>query len=72
MRHRLHVSGDVRVVRVFDTDYEKAIDDFKTNSSCPVTRLTRAKVAEDDNIFAAGFADGRVKVFDARLNSRNA
>ncbi|KAM7533524.1 hypothetical protein Aperf_G00000124322 [Anoplocephala perfoliata] len=76
LHHLLHVSGDVRVVRVFDTDCEARIADFKTLAECPVTRLARASVAEgntgSDHIFAAGFADGRVKLFDVRLPSHNA
>ncbi|VDD76559.1 unnamed protein product [Mesocestoides corti] len=59
----LLVSGDVRVVRLFDLDQEACIRDLSTNADVPVTRLARA----DDNLLAAGFADGTVKIFDARL-----
>ncbi len=61
----LAVSGDVRVVRLFDTDHEARVRDIPTQSSCPVTKLTRAHAEE--RLIAAGFADGSVKLFDVRI-----
>ncbi|EUB57529.1 Regulatory-associated protein of mTOR [Echinococcus granulosus] len=71
LHHLLHVSGDVRVVRTFDTDHEACVADFETHSDYPVTRLARA-ANDNDHIFAAGFADSAVKIFDTRLSSRKA
>ena len=71
LHHLLYVSGDVRVVRAYDTDREARLSEFNTHSECPVTRL--ARIADDnDHLFAAGFADSRVKIFDTRLPSHNA
>ena len=71
LHHLLYVSGDARIVRVFDTDKEARFADFNTHSNCPVTRL--ARIADDnDHLFAAGFADSRVKIFDNRLPAHNA
>ncbi|KAL5106628.1 Regulatory-associated protein of mTOR [Taenia crassiceps] len=71
LHHLLHVSGDVRVVRTFDTDHEACVADLATHSDCPVTRLARP-ANDNDHIFAAGFADSSVKIFDTRLSSHKA
>ncbi|VDM31876.1 unnamed protein product [Hydatigera taeniaeformis] len=71
LHHLLHVSGDVRVVRTFDTDQEACVADFDTHSDCPVTRLARP-ANDNDHLFVAGFADSRVKIFDTRLSSHKA
>ncbi|ODV90722.1 hypothetical protein CANCADRAFT_110002 [Tortispora caseinolytica NRRL Y-17796] len=64
------VSGDVKVIRVWDAPREMCIMDILARSNSPVTNITSDQVS--GNIFACGFGDGSVRVYDRREDSRNA
>lgn len=66
----LLVGGDVKVIRVFDAERELSINDIPARSGSCITSLTSDQVA--GQIFAAGFGDGAVRVYDKRLPSRDA
>lgn len=66
----LLVGGDVKVIRVFDAEREVSIFDVPARSGSCITSLTSDQVA--NQIFAAGFGDGAVRVYDKRLNARDA
>lgn len=64
----LLVSGDVKVIRVWDAPRELCISDIPARSSSSITSLTSDQVA--GNIFIAGFTDGTLRVYDRRLDAR--
>ena len=66
----LLVGGDVKVIRVFDAEREVSVNDVPARSGSCITGLTSDQVA--CQIFAAGFGDGAVRVYDKRLPSRDA
>lgn len=82
----LLVSGDSRVIRVWDAHTENQIlvsfsclifcialilaQDLDTNSDSPVTAI--ASDQGSSTMFVASFADGTVKVFDRRLDEEDA
>jgi len=66
----LLVSGDSRVIRVWDAHTENQILDLDTNSDSPVTAI--ASDQGSSTTFVASFADGTVKVFDRRLDEEDA
>ncbi|KAK1147433.1 Target of rapamycin complex 1 subunit kog1 [Aspergillus melleus] len=59
------VAGDVKVIRVWNAATEVCTNDIPARSGSCITSLTSDQVA--GNIFAAGFGDGAVRVFDQRL-----
>ena len=61
---RLLVAGDVRVIRVWQAGTEICITDIPARSGSPVTSLSSDQV--EGNVFAAGFGDGAVRVYDMR------
>lgn len=67
-RGSLLVSGDVKIIRVWDAPRELCISDIPARSSSSITSLTSDQVA--GNIFIAGFDDGSLRVYDRRLDSR--
>lgn len=67
-RGSLLVSGDVKLIRVWDAPRELCIADIPARSSASITNLTLDQVA--GNIFVAGFEDGTIRVYDRRLESR--
>lgn len=67
-RGSLLVSGDVKIIRVWDAPRELCISDIPARSSSSITSLTSDQVAGD--IFVAGFDDGSLRVYDRRLDSR--
>lgn len=67
-RGSLLVSGDVKIIRVWDAPREFCISDIPARSSSSITSLTADQVAGD--IFIAGFDDGSLRVYDRRLDSR--
>lgn len=67
-RGSLLVSGDVKIIRVWDAPRELCIADIPARSSSSITNLTSDQVA--GNIFVAGFEDGTLRVYDRRLDSR--
>ncbi|KAI0321261.1 hypothetical protein OF83DRAFT_1100511 [Amylostereum chailletii] len=66
----LLVSGDSRIIRVWDAHTETQLMDLATNSDSPVTAMC------SDNgpsaLVLASFGDGIVKVMDRRLDEDNA
>jgi regulator-associated protein of mTOR len=66
----LLVGGDVKVIRVFDARKEVSINDLPARSGSCITSLTSDQV--EGNLFAAGFGDGAVRIYDKRLGPRDA
>ncbi|KAI0033846.1 hypothetical protein K488DRAFT_77642 [Vararia minispora EC-137] len=62
----LHISGDTRIIRVWDAHTETQLLDMATKSDSPVTTISSENGPSSTVI--AGFADGIVKVFDRRLD----
>ncbi|XP_078510231.1 regulatory-associated protein of mTOR isoform X1 [Lissotriton helveticus] len=60
----LMTSGDVRIIRIWDTDRETKVQDIPTGADSCVTSL-----ASDSNrsLIVAGLGDGSVRVFDRRM-----
>ncbi|CAI5757890.1 unnamed protein product [Candida verbasci] len=67
-RGSLVVSGDVKIIRIWDAPTELCISDIPARSSSSITSLTSDQVA--GNVFIAGFDDGSIRVYDRRLDSR--
>ncbi|OBA24035.1 Kontroller of growth [Metschnikowia bicuspidata var. bicuspidata NRRL YB-4993] len=67
-RGSLLISGDVKIIRVWDAPRELCLSDIPARSSSSITSLTSDQVAGD--IFVAGFDDGSLRVYDRRLDSR--
>lgn len=67
-RGSLLVSGDVKIIRVWDAPRELCLLDIPARSSSAITSLTSDQVA--GNIFIAGFDDGSLRVYDRRLDPR--
>jgi len=67
-RGSLLVSGDVKVIRIWDAPRELCVLDIPARSSSSITSLTSDQVA--GNIFVAGFDDGSIRVYDQRLDAR--
>lgn len=67
-RGSLLVSGDVKVIRIWDAPRELCLLDIPARSSSSITSLTSDQVA--GNIFIAGFDDGSIRVYDQRLDAR--
>lgn len=61
----LLVSGDSRIIRVWDAHTESQVMDLMTESESPVT--TMVSDGRTSSMFIASYADGVVKVFDRRL-----
>lgn len=68
LRGLLLVSGDVKIIRVWDAPRELCLVDIPARSTSSITSLTSDQVA--GNIFIAGFDDGSLRVYDRRLDSR--
>ncbi|KAF3083901.1 hypothetical protein TWF569_010153 [Orbilia oligospora] len=69
-RGALLVGGDMKVIRVWDAPREVCLQDIPARSGSCITSLTSDQVA--GNIFVAGFGDGAVRVYDRRLEPRDA
>ncbi|KAI5953449.1 KOG1 [Candida jiufengensis] len=67
-RGSLLVSGDVKVIRIWDAPRELCLSDIPARSSSSISCLTSDQVA--GNIFIAGFDDGSIRVYDRRLDAR--
>ncbi|KAF4553212.1 Target of rapamycin complex 1 subunit mip1-like protein [Elsinoe fawcettii] len=61
---RLLVAGDVKMIRVWSAATELCVTDIPARSGSNITSLTSDQV--EGNIFAAGFGDGAIRIFDAR------
>ncbi|XP_034746943.1 regulatory-associated protein of mTOR isoform X1 [Etheostoma cragini] len=60
----LMTSGDVRVVRIWDTDREMKVQDIPTGADSCVTSLS---CDSQRSLIVAGLGDGSVRVFDRRM-----
>ncbi|KAM9857171.1 regulatory-associated protein of mTOR isoform 2-T2 [Aulostomus maculatus] len=60
----LMTSGDVRVIRIWDTDREMKVQDIPTGADSCVTSLS---CDSQRSLIAAGLGDGSVRVFDRRM-----
>ncbi|XP_026286315.1 regulatory-associated protein of mTOR isoform X3 [Frankliniella occidentalis] len=61
------VSGDVRVVRLWDANQELRVRDIPTECDSCVTSLS-----SDGQLIVAGCGDGSIRVFDRRLSQSDA
>ena len=62
---KILVAGDAKVIRVWNATTELCENDIPARSGSCITSLTADRVAGD--IFAAGYGDGAVRVFDRRV-----
>ncbi|OCT62643.1 regulatory-associated protein of mTOR isoform X2 [Xenopus laevis] len=60
----LITSGDVRVIRLWDTDREMKVQDIPTGADSCVTSLS---CDSNRSLIVAGLGDGSVRVFDRRM-----
>lgn len=67
-RGSLLVSGDVKIIRVWDAPREMCLSEIPARSTSSITSITSDQVAGD--IFVAGFDDGTLRVYDRRLDPR--
>ena len=67
---KLLVAGDVKVIRVWNAATEICTSDIPARSGSCITSLTSDAVA--GQIFAAGYGDGAIRVFDQRLKPQEA
>lgn len=68
-RGSLLVTGDVKVIKVWDAPREKCVVDIPIRSTSQVLTMTSDLVS--GNIIATGFQDGSLRVYDRRLDSRD-
>lgn len=66
--NQLIVSGDTRIIRIWDCLCESRLRDINTGSDISVTCLTKSI---DNHLLAAGFNDGGIRVWDVRVPSLN-
>ncbi|KAK9477112.1 raptor N-terminal caspase like domain-containing protein [Lipomyces japonicus] len=69
-RGTMIVGGDVKVIRLWDAPRELCMADIPARSGSPITSLTSDQVA--GHILIAGFGDGALRVYDRRLDPREA
>lgn len=62
------IGGDVKVIRCWDALTESVDIDIPAKTSSLVTAITSDQLA--GNIFAAGFLDGTIRVYDKRVDPR--
>ncbi|XP_041072707.1 regulatory-associated protein of mTOR isoform X5 [Carcharodon carcharias] len=60
----LMTSGDVRIIRIWDTDRELKIQDIPTGADSCVTSLS---CDSDRSLIVAGLGDGSVRIYDRRM-----
>ncbi|ODV85686.1 hypothetical protein CANARDRAFT_232451 [[Candida] arabinofermentans NRRL YB-2248] len=68
-RGSLLVTGDVKIIRIWDAPREKCMIDIPARSTSQITSLTSDQVSGD--IFVGGFQDGSIRVYDRRLDARD-
>lgn len=68
-RGSLLVSGDVKIIRVWDAQREMCVMDIPGRLTLAITALTLDQVA--GNIIVGGFDDGTVRVYDRRMDLRD-
>ena len=62
----LYAAGDVRHIRVWDTDKELNVQDIPTGAESCVSCLTSDTA--DRCLLIAGCGDGTVRLYDRRMN----
>jgi len=60
----------MKVIRMYDVGNEILVADYGARSGNTITSLTSDQVA--GHYFVAGFADGAIRAYDTRLDSRSA
>ncbi|XP_014350207.1 regulatory-associated protein of mTOR isoform X3 [Latimeria chalumnae] len=60
----LMTSGDVRIIRIWDTDREMKVQDIPTGADSCVTSLS---CDSHRSLIAAGLGDGSVRIYDKRM-----
>ncbi|KAL7169522.1 hypothetical protein ACSBR2_034536 [Camellia fascicularis] len=60
----LYASGEISSIMVWDLDKEQLVSSIPSSPDCSVSALSASQVHPSQ--FAAGFADGSVKLFDIR------
>lgn len=60
----LMTSGDVRIIRIWDTDREMKVQDIPTGADSCVTSLS---CDSHRSLIVAGLGDGSIRVFDRRM-----
>lgn len=66
----LVTAGDVRYLRLWDCERETCTIELPTKSTAPITSLTGDKFT--GHLIIAGFGDGVIRLYDRRLNPRDA
>ncbi|CAJ0967179.1 unnamed protein product [Ranitomeya imitator] len=64
----LVASGDVRIIRIWDTDQEMKVQDIPTGADSCVTSLS---CASNRSLIVAGLGDGTVRIFDRRMSQND-
>lgn len=67
-RGTLMVTGDVKVIKLWDAPREKCVEEIPLRSTSQITSLTSDQVSGD--IFVGGFRDGTIRVYDRRVEAR--
>lgn len=70
MKGYLLATGDVKIIRVWDAHSESLEVDIPAKTSSLVTSITSDQLS--GNIFVCGFTDGSLRVYDRRVNARDA
>ncbi|GMM28178.1 ubiquitin-binding TORC1 subunit [Martiniozyma asiatica (nom. inval.)] len=68
-RGTLLVTGDVKVIKVWDAPREKCVVDIPLRSTSQVLSMTSDLVS--GNIIVSGFYDGTMRVYDRRMDNRD-
>lgn len=68
-RGTLLVTGDVKVIKLWDAPREKCISDIPVRSTSQILTMTSDQVS--GNIVIAGFQDGSMRVYDRRLDAKD-
>lgn len=68
-RGTLLVTGDVKVIKLWDAPREKCVMDIPVRSTSQILTLTSDQVS--GNIIIAGFQDGSMRVYDRRQDPRD-
>ena len=70
IRGSLLATGDVKVIRIWDAHTETVEIDIPAKTSALVTSITSDQLASD--IFVCGFVDGSLRIYDRRIDPRDA
>ena len=65
----LYAAGDVRHIRVWDTDKELHVQDIPTGAESCVSCMSSGMA--DKSLLIAGCGDGTVRLYDRRMNTAN-